>query len=232
MNQEPTHIDATIAALEGWLERISTAIGTLKYFRAQGGSLPDMPPLAGVRASSNGDISHDTFFKMTVPDAAEKYFKLAKKTKTTSEIAAALLNGGLKSASKNFSAMVKTVLARDARFVKVNKEWGLDDWYPGIRRGNRSATADTSVDSKPSDVPVKKPSRDEHKKEGIGPDSVKGRTLALLNSKSGELFTAKKVAEAMGQGQHLPSVRAALCALLADQLIARPKTGEYQSLKG
>src|ERR1039458_1870092 len=108
MDQDPTHIDATIAALEGWLERISTAIETLKYFRSQGGSLPNMPPLAGVRSSSNGEISHDTFFKMTVPDAAEKYLKLVKKTKPTSEIATSLLNGGLKSTSKDFTGMVKT----------------------------------------------------------------------------------------------------------------------------
>jgi hypothetical protein len=85
---------------------------------SQGGSLPDMPPLAGVRASSSGEMSHDTFFKMTVPDAAEKYLRLATKTKPTSEIATSLLNGGLKSTSKDFTGMVKTVLSRDARFVK------------------------------------------------------------------------------------------------------------------
>jgi hypothetical protein len=98
-----------------------------------------------------------------------------------------------------------------------------------MRRGNRGATADTSVDSKPSDVPTKKQPKDGNKKEGIGPDSVKGRILTLLNSKSSELFTAKKVAESLGQ--HLPSVRASLCALFADNFIARPNTGEYQSLK-
>jgi len=229
MDQDLTHIDATIAALEGWLERISTAIGTLKYFRLQGGSLPEMPPLAGGRTSS-GEISHDTFFKMTVPDAAEKYLKLAKKTKPTSEVAASLLKGGLKSTSKDFTGMVKTVLSRDARFVKVNKEWGLDEWYPGMRRGNRPATAETSVNSKPSDVQIKKQSKDDHNKEGIGPDSAKGQILALLDSKPSESFTAQIVAEALGR--HLPSVRAALCALYAEDLIAKPETGKYQALKG
>jgi hypothetical protein len=228
MDQDLTHIDATIADLEGWLERISTAIGTLKYFRSQGGSLPNMLPLAGSRPSAHGEISHDTFFKMTVPDAAEKYLKLVKKTKATSEIAASLLNGGLKSASKNFSAMVKTVLARDTRFVKVNKEWGLDEWYPGMRRGTR--IVDAAADAKPAVVSIKKQSKDDHRKEGIGPASVKGRILALLDSKPGESFTAQIVAEALGQ--HLPSARAALCALYAEHLIAKPETGKYRSLKG
>jgi hypothetical protein len=230
MDQDLTHIDATIAALEGWLERISTTIGTLKYFRSQGGSVPDMPPLAGVRASSSGEISHDTFFKMTVPDAAEKYLKLATKTKLTSDIAKALLAGGLKSTSKDFAGMVKTVLSRDARFTRVEKEWGLVEWYPGMRRGNRPATNETSVNSKSSDVSVKKQPKHEHKKAGVNPDSVKGRTLALLDSKPGELFTAKKTAEALGQP--VPSVRTLLCDLFKDRFIAKPKAGEYQSLKG
>jgi hypothetical protein len=228
MDQDLTHIDATIAALEGWLERISTAIGTLKYFRSQGGSLPDALPLAGARPSSHAELSHDTFFKMTVPDAAEKYLKLVKKTKATSDIAASLLGGGLKSASKNFSAMVKTVLARDPRFVRVNKEWGLDEWYPGMRRGTR--TADTTADAKPAVVSIKKQPKDEHKKEGFSPDSIKGRTLSLLNSKPGEPFTTKKAAEALGV-EHVASVRAALCALAAERLIARPETGKYQSAR-
>jgi hypothetical protein len=230
MDQDPTHIDATIAALEGWLERISTAIETLKYFRSQGGSLPNMPPLAGVRSSSNGEISHDTFFKMTVPDAAEKYLKLVKKTKPTSEIATSLLNGGLKSTSKDFTGMVKTVLSRDTRFVKVNKEWGLVEWYPGMKRGPRAATADT-VSTKSTDETIKSQPKDAHQKNGFSPDSIKGRTLSLLNSKPTEVFTTKAAAEAL-EVQHEPSVRAALCALFADRLIAKPDTGKYQSLKG
>ena len=126
--------------------------------------------------------------------------------------------------------MVKTVLSRDSRFTRVEKEWGLVEWYPGMRRGNRPATAETSVDSKPSGVQIKKQSKDNHRKEGIGPASVKGRILALLDSKPGESFTAQIVAEALGQ--HLPSVRAALCALYAEHLIAKPETGKYRALKG
>ena len=99
-----------------------------------------------------------------------------------------------------------------------------------MRRGPRPATAETSVDSKASDVSVKKQSKHEHKKAGINPDSVKGRTLALLDSKPSELFTAKKTAEALGQP--VPSVRTVLCDLFKDRFIAKPKAGEYQSLKG
>lgn len=229
MDQDLTHIDATIADLEGLRERISTAIETLKYLRSQGGSLPAMLPVAGVRASSNGEISHDTFFKMTVPDAAEKYLKLATKTKLTSDIAKGLLAGGLKSTSKDFTGMVKTVLSRDARFTRVEKEWGLVEWYPGMRRGPRAATTETSGDSKSSATLIGKQSKETKPKKQFAADSINGLTIALLDSKPNELFTAKKVAEAIGRRG--PSVRVALCELFANRLIAKPKTGEYQSLR-
>ncbi len=231
MSQEPSHIDAAIADLEGWRERISTAIETLRHLQSQGGALPSVPATVGAgRASLNGEIPHDAFFQMTVPDAAEKCLNLAKKTRPTSELADSLLKGGLKSAAKNFPSMVNTILSRENRFVKVNGEWGLSSWYPGMRRGPRAVTTDTSIDSKPPGVPAKKRPKGEHKKEGFTPDSLKGRTLSLLNSRADELFDAAKIKEALNVN-HKPSVAAALSGLLANHLIARPQKGEYQSLK-
>src|ERR1700693_50288 len=134
MAQEPNHIDAAIADLEGWQARITTAIETLRYFQAQGGALPaGVPSTTGARSGSPAEITHDAFFQMTVPDAAEKYLKLVKKTRPNPELAEDLLKGGLKSAAKNFPEMIRTVLAREPRFVKVNSEWGLSEWYPGMR---------------------------------------------------------------------------------------------------
>jgi hypothetical protein len=231
MSQEPSHIDAAIADLEIWLERISTAIETLRHLQSQGGALPSVPAPIGVgRVSSlNGDISHDAFFQMTVPDAAEKYLTLTKKTKPTSELAAALLKGGLKSAAKNFPSMLNTILSRESRFVKVNKEWALSAWYPGMRRGQRTTT-EATAESKPSGGVAKKQPKGEHNKKAFTADSLKGRTLSLLDSKPGELFTTSRITEEL-KADHKPSVAAALSGLLADHLIARPQKGEYQSLK-
>jgi hypothetical protein len=231
MSQEPNHIDAAIADLEGWLERISTAIGTLKYFRSQGGALPALPaPIGTGRVSLNGDIPHDAFFQMTVADAAEKYLTLAKNTKPTSGLADSLLKGGLKTAAKKFPSMLNTVLSGDSRFVKVNKEWSLSAWYPGMRRGPRAATTETAVDSKPSGGPVKNEPKGEHKKGRFSPDSLKGLIVSLLNSKPGEMFDPKKTAAALQKGNQTPSVTTALCTLVAEGVIARPQKGQYQSL--
>ena len=233
MSQEPNNIDAAIADLESWLVRISTAIETLKYFRSQGGALPGMPASVEVervseRVSSNGDIAHDTFFQMTVADAAAKYLGMVKKTTRIPELSDALLKGGVKSSSKKFPDMLRIMIRRDPRFVNVNSEWGLREWYPGMRRGTKVAP-DPSIEPKPSGVPIKKP-KGEHKKEAFSPDSLRGRTLNLLNSKPNELFSAAKVTEALG-ADHKPSVAAALSGLLADHLIARPQKGQYQAQK-
>ena len=91
---------------------------------------------------------------MTVPDAAEKFLTLAKKTVPTAELAAGLLKGGLKSAAKNFASMLNTVLTRDDRFVRVNREWGLDAWYPGMRKtAGRKRTGSESTPAAASAQP-------------------------------------------------------------------------------
>jgi hypothetical protein len=230
MSQEPSHIDAAIADLEAWLERISTAIETLRHLQSQGGALPGVPaPVGAGRVSLNGEISHDAFFQMTVADAAEKYLGMTKTTKRIPELADALLKGGVKSSSKKFPDMVRIMIRRDPRFVNIKGQWGLSEWYRGMRRGSRAVTTETAADSKPSGVPGKKQAKGEPKKEEVA-GSLKSRTLSLLNSKPNELFSAARVTEALG-ADHKPSVAAALSILLADHLIARPQKGEYQSLK-
>jgi len=221
MSQEPNHIDAAIADLESWLARISTAIETLKYFRSQGGALPGgIPaPVEVARVSLNGDIPHDAFFQMTVADAAEKYLAMTKKTKRIPELADALLKGGVKSSSKKFPDMVRIMIRRDPRFVNVNSEWGLRDWYPGMRRGQRPAEQPTERKSTSAKAT---PTRNS------GP-SIRERTLELLNSKSSQVFTAAEVAERLEEGK--PSVTTILCELVDKRQIARPEKGKYQALK-
>ncbi|HET6842156.1 MAG TPA: hypothetical protein VFK06_10810 [Candidatus Angelobacter sp.] len=218
----PTHIDAAISDLESWMERISASIETLKYFRSQGGaSLLNMPAFTGMRPSSAGEIPDAIFFEMSVPDAAEKYLGMVKKEKTTNEIADALLRGGLKSAAKNFPSMVNTILSRDSRFVKINGQWGLNAWYPAMRRAQRSSTAPETT--------VNKQSKEDNGHGEIGPDSLKGMIISTLNSSPGDTFDAARLSDMFQK--HLPSIRAALCKLYEDGLIAKPASGQYQALK-
>src|SRR5579884_3100583 len=134
--EEPNHISAAIADLKAWRERIDAAIQTLEVFGTQGLALPTAPP-PGHRPGPE-DIPHDAFFQMTIPDAAFKFLTLTKRTRPNTELSEALLNGGLKTAAKNFPENVRSMLTRDGRFVKVNGEWGLADWYPAMRRERKT----------------------------------------------------------------------------------------------
>jgi hypothetical protein len=216
MKLEGSPYDAAIADVEVRISALQVTLDTLKDLRAQsGGSVP---------TGSTGDIPHDAFFQMTVVDAAEKYLRLAKKTKPNPELADALLKGGLKSTSQNFSEMVRSVLFRDSRFVRVNSEWGLSEWYPGMRKA-RAGTPETPPEPKaPNQPPTKAAAQ---KKTGFSPDSLKGRTLGLLDSNATETFDSPKIAGRLNA--EAPSVSAALASLYADGLILRPKRSQYKS---
>jgi hypothetical protein len=81
----------------------------------------------------------DAFFGMSIADAARKYLRLRKRKAATAELAQALEQGGLTHASENFVATVSAILSRESRrageIVKVARgEWGLSEWYPGLRQ--------------------------------------------------------------------------------------------------
>jgi hypothetical protein len=166
---------------------------------------------------------------MTVPDAAEKFLALAKKTVPTSAMAESLLKGGLKSAAKNFPSMLNTVLTRDGRFVKVNREWGLDSWYPGMRKNAVRKRTD-AIGEVPSEKGKSKESRKTEATEGLGfsADSLRGRVLALINSEPRTVFDTKTIAERLGVN-NVPSVAAALSTLVGAELITRPEKGRYRA---
>jgi hypothetical protein len=221
--EQTNHIDAAIADLQAWMERISMAIETLRTLRAHGDALPTGLPVPGGGVSTKtGDIPHDAFFQMTVPDAADKYLRLMKTTKPSSELAAALLKGGLKSTSQNFQEMIRSILSRDDRFVRVNAEWGLSEWYPAMRK---RATEKKTEGPPPKDNGAKR-----SRGSGFTPTSLKGKVLSLLQSHPDQQFVAAAVAERLGE-QNLGSVNAALSQLFGAGYVLRPRVGCYQFKK-
>jgi len=220
MEQEQNPIAGTLAYLKAFRERLDTAIETLEMVQASGGVIPGMTSQATARPSVTGSIDHDAFFQMTVPDAAEKFLTLMKKTKTTADVAKGLLDGGLKSAAKNFPSMLNTVLSRDNRFVRVNREWGLESWYPGMKRGTRRPTEKT-----PESTKVEKP--ESNSANAFGADSVRGRTLSFLRT---QLSAVDANAVALSAGiANTASVRAALSDLVKAGLVVRAETGRYRA---
>ncbi len=118
--------------------------------------------------------------------------------------------------------MVKTILTRDERFVKVNKRWGLSEWYPAMRRGRGNASeADPKSTPKPTGEIAPKPSTNV-------PPPLRQGAIELMKAKPNETFTAARVAGALNR--HQPTVKNVLNAMCKEGLIQRPKPGEYQAL--
>jgi hypothetical protein len=184
MPQDTNHIQQTIADLEAWRAQIDVAIQALRALDSKGPILPSSGP---PRVGANGEVQSDSFFQMTVPDAAEKYLKIVKTTKEIPDIADALLRGGLKTSSKNFNDMTRSVVSRDERFVKVpSGGWGLAEWYPAMRKERKPKAA-------AEDESVPQPQENATGKETAG-----DRVLATILSNANTEWTASKIAEVSG----------------------------------
>ena len=232
MSQEANHIDAAIADLEAWRDRINASIETLKHLRAQGSAPPSTPPPGNARHAQGSEITHDAFFQMTIPDAAKKYLALVKQTKPNPDVAEALIKGGLKTAAKNFPETLRSILSRDDRFVRVNSEWGLAEWYPAMRRERKPRSSNGNDEEEQTKETIEQAETTSVKPAGSPSKggAVKARTLHLVDERPSDIFSAEAIAQALGA--KVPTVRSCLSELMAEGLISKPSQGRYQSKKG
>lgn len=130
-----TPFDAAVAEVQAKIEELKTTLATLLRLQAEQGGAPSLS--AGLRGGET-EISHDTFFNMTIGEAAKKYLAIVKTTKSTAEIAEGLERGGLKHSSKSFPTTVRSIIGAREDFTRVpNGDWGLTEWYPGMGRGKK-----------------------------------------------------------------------------------------------
>jgi|SRR5471030_57258 hypothetical protein len=135
----PSPYDAAIADVEARIRSMQMALETLKQLRASALGEP-ISPTTNVSRSGDSEVQHDSFFGMTIADAARKFLTMKKATNPTGDIASALEQGGLKHSSKDFNTTVRSVLGQQREiFLRVpNGDWGLVEWYPGQGRGKKS----------------------------------------------------------------------------------------------
>jgi hypothetical protein len=235
-----TPYDSAIEELEGKIRQFQSVLETLKSLRASqsgDGAWPAVTP--GVLRENDAEIRHDSFFGMTIADAARKYLAMVKQTKSTADLAEALEQGGLKHASKNFPMTVRAIMGQREGFVRVNNDWGLTEWYPGIGRGRKAKpekparptrkkkTSEASAPPKKQATAERRPPHHKKKRESEpGSEPIKARILKLLSSNPSQKFDAHEIAEKIQGGA--PSVAAALSVLFQDGKVARPETGFYQ----
>jgi hypothetical protein len=136
MTQEAIDYEAVIADLEAKRTTIDTAITSLRAAMMaanQGGASVAAKPI------DPASIPDDTFFGLSIGEAAKKYLTIVKRKQSVKEIADALDRGGLPHTSVNFVNTVSTMMNRAGAdpasgLVRVGRgEWGLAAWY-GSRR--------------------------------------------------------------------------------------------------
>lgn len=136
MTEESKPYEAVIADLEAKRDQINATIDMLRAL--SGAGITVISGSVSPQRSDEHAIKRDSFFGMTLPEAARKYLAMMKVTKPNPELCDALLLGGFKTSSSNFPEVVRSTLQRNKDFVKVSGEWGLAEWYSG--RGGAKKT--------------------------------------------------------------------------------------------
>lgn len=94
-------------------------------------------------------LESDTFFGLSLGEAAKKFLRITKRKQSATAIAKALEAGGIQHTSKYLPNTVRTSLIRlaeNGEVVQVGKEWGLAEWYPGRRKSKKqNGDSETAV---------------------------------------------------------------------------------------
>jgi hypothetical protein len=147
---EAANYQAVLADLIARRARLDHLIAGIKAEMAvQPDALPgpelDSPNAAHPNAV---DIHPDSFFGLSIIEAAKKFLRMARRAQHLTAIASALEQGGLKRPTDNVMSGILVRAAKGREVTKVGKGmWGLSDWYPKPpkeqteeRRSSRKAT--------------------------------------------------------------------------------------------
>jgi hypothetical protein len=134
MSEKGVDYEDVLADLEAKRDHLESVIAGIKALLAQGVVLS---AVSTSRAEAPAEIESHAFFSMSIPDAAKKFLEGARKPQATPAIADALRRGGMTTTSKDFTNTVGAALRRqadDGDIVKVGNDWGLREWFPGLKR--------------------------------------------------------------------------------------------------
>lgn len=153
-----TDLNAVLDDLRARRAALDAAIASLEQLVGLG--FADVPG-AGVSGSAGAttagktvepsQVPGDAFFGLSIVEAAKRYLAMVRRKQSARDIADALERGGITHTSKDFRQTVYSVMAREMKekgdLVRLpDGEWGLSDWYPGMRRGAKAKPADELID--------------------------------------------------------------------------------------
>jgi DNA-directed RNA polymerase delta subunit len=166
MSTEEIDYEAVLADLHERRNKIDAAIDAVKGILAAVGRTPS----GSTRIRSAQDIAPDTFFGLTIADAAIKYLGMVRSAQTLPQIWEALKQGGLPHTKYN---AVYTAFSRREQVGDVIKlpdgSFGLAEWYPTNPTTKRQA----KQNSKPQETTAEKESSAKNNKSPIAREQVR-----------------------------------------------------------
>jgi hypothetical protein len=134
MSNEVNPFEAAIAALEARRAQVNAEIDAdISKLQEIGERMSGVALTSGAPLGVPAKIEKDTFYNMTLPDAAKKFLAMSgRKPQTTNAIIDALEKGGLKKTT--YASMYASLSRRENNvgdIVNVNGDWGLPEWYGG-----------------------------------------------------------------------------------------------------
>jgi DNA-directed RNA polymerase delta subunit len=155
------HSEEDVAILEKWKaqrDKLNMMIAGLEDYLGLEGASPSMTQQTQ-RVSGPNNIPSDAFLKMTIPDAAKKYFEMVRTPQTMAQIWEALKRGGLPHAQYN--AVYTAIWRRESPkgiFFRVDEDenlWSLAEWYPSNPNVRKKAKPGKNSENKKTAKTVK-----------------------------------------------------------------------------
>jgi len=134
-------ISSMIAQLKEQERAISEAINALQKLESLGLGAMQAPTDFSTGAIPQ-EIQPDTFYGMSIAEAAKKYLGMSgKKPQTTDAITDTLNRGGLSATRDSVGTILVRVANQEGDIVRVGRGlWGLFEWYPGRQRRAKKKT--------------------------------------------------------------------------------------------
>jgi hypothetical protein len=155
MSHDQNPFEAAIAALEARRAQVNAEIDAdVAKLQEIGERMSGIALTSGATLQASTKIEKDTFYNMTLPDAAKKLLAMSsRKPQTTNAIIEALEKGGLKKTT--YASMYASLSRRENNvgdIVNVNGDWGLPEWYGAKPKPKKKAIPTIEVSVDPQDV--------------------------------------------------------------------------------
>lgn len=139
--KDPIDYRAVLEDLRTRRDALDSAIAAFELLSGQ-----PVVVIGGAKHKHETEVQADTFVGLNIAEAAAKYLRMmGKGAKSTEQVAAALVLGGLSVTQASVSSILrKNNRNGEGEVIKVGRGlWGLQEWYPGRPRRSRQGSEDS-----------------------------------------------------------------------------------------